>query len=224
VATSDGGRLARYATSTKNIAGTGLAAVGPVLGLVGVINPLLGLALAPALYAIGALAAPGRRSVDLAAGVDRDDVKRSLAEIQRRIRRRVPPEIADRVARIATTITETLPRVERLGTGSEALFILVRTATDYLPTALQAYLDLPRSYADRQVVSGGKTPLVLVCEQLDVLAHQMDEAADAVHRADTDRLIANGRFLADKFGGSPLDLRTGDQRAHGQPPAASGGT
>jgi hypothetical protein len=35
----------------------------------------------------------------------------------------------------------------------------------------------------------------------------MDEVADAVHRADTDKLIANGRFLADRFGTGALDLR-----------------
>ena len=30
--------------------------------------------------------------------------------------------------------------------------------------------------------------------------------ADAVNRADTDKLIANGRFLAEEFGRGPLDL------------------
>jgi hypothetical protein len=34
----------------------------------------------------------------------------------------------------------------------------------------------------------------------------MDEVADAVHKKDSDALLANGRFLADKFGPSSLAL------------------
>jgi len=206
VATSEPGRLARWAYSTKNMTGVGLAVVGPVLGLAGVLNPLLGLALAPALYAVGALAAPGRKRVDLAAGIDPDDCKRSLAEVQRRIKGKVPPEVAQRVQRIAATILDTLPKADALGDGNSQLFGMARTATDYLPTALQAYLDLPRAYADRKVVSEGKTSLGLLIEQLDLLADQMDQIADAVHRADTDKLVAHGRFLAEKFGKDGLDL------------------
>ena len=206
--TSEPGRVARWAYSTKNIVGVGLAAVGPIIGLAGVVNPLVGLALSPALYVVGALAAPGRKRVDLAAGIDPADVRRSLGEVQRRIKGRVPQEVADRVQHIASTITECMPRASSLGDGSTQAFGLARTATDYLPTALQAYLDLPRAYADRKIVSDGKTSLGLLIDQLDLLAEKMDEVADAVHRSDTDKLVANGRFLAEKFGKSGLDLDT----------------
>jgi hypothetical protein len=188
------------------MAGVGLAVVGPVLGLVGVVNPLIGLALAPALYAAGALAMPGHKHVDLAEGVDPDDIRRSLAETQRRIKGKVPQEVADRVQHIASTITECVPKADTLGDGSTQAFGLAKTATDYLPTALQAYLDLPRAYADRKVVSDGKTSLGLLIDQLDLLSDQMDQIADAVHRADTDKLVAHGRFLAEKFGKGGLDL------------------
>jgi hypothetical protein len=206
VATSDPGRAARYATSTKNIAGLVLAVGGPVLALTGVVAAPLGLALAPALYAIGALLAPSRRRVNVIAGVDPHDVKRSLAEIERRTAGRVPLEISQKVSAIATTINEILPRADALGAGSPGQYVLVQCATDYLPTALQAYLDLPRAYADRQVVADGKTPRALLSDQLDVLARQINEIADAVNRADSDKLIANGRFLAEKFGHGPLDI------------------
>jgi hypothetical protein len=201
------GRFVRYVYSTRNVAGCALALLGPGLGLVGVVSPLVGLAVAPALYTVGALAAPGHRPVDLAKGVDPDDIRRSLVELQRRVRGKVPPEVDARVDRILTTITETLPKADGLGLGSPELFALVRTATDYLPGALQVYLNLPRAYADRHVVAEGKTALGLLCDQLDLLATKMDEVADAVHRADTDKLIAHGRFLADRFGTGTLDLR-----------------
>ena len=78
-----------------------------------------------------------------------------------------------------------------------------------MPSALQAYLDLPGSYADNHVMSNGKTPLMLLSDQLDVLAVEINEIAEAVNRADTDRLVVNGRFLAEKFGRNALDLREG---------------
>jgi hypothetical protein len=34
----------------------------------------------------------------------------------------------------------------------------------------------------------------------------MDDVADAVHKKDSDALLANGRFLEEKFGSSPLAL------------------
>jgi len=209
VATSEPKRFARYLTSTKNITGSALAIGGPVLALAGVVAPPVGLVLAPVLYAVGALAAPGRKKVDVVAGLDPNDIVRSLGSIQRRVSGRVPPEIEHKVVSIATTIKDTLPRADALGSGSPGQYVLVQCATDYLPSTLQAYLDMPRSYADHQVVANGKTPLMLLSDQLDVLAKEINEIADAVNRADTDKLVANGRFLADKFGTNPLDLPEG---------------
>lgn len=42
--------------------------------------------------------------------------------------------------------------------------------------------------------------------QLTLLASKMDEVADAVHKKDSDALLANRRFLEEKFGASPLAL------------------
>jgi hypothetical protein len=211
VAISSPGPAARYARSTKNLVGMSLAVAGPVLALAGLVAPPIGLALIPALYAVGALAAPAQKKVELASGLDAGDVRKSLETIERRVHGHVPSEIEERVRRIATTITDTLPRANELGNGSNALYVLVKTATDYLPSSLQAYLDLPRSYADRKVLSDGKTARALLCEQLDMLDGQMDEVADAVHRSDADKLVANGRFLAEKFGSGPLDVSNAPQ-------------
>jgi hypothetical protein len=202
VATSSGS----YWHSTKNIVGTSLAVVGPALALAGVLAPPVGLVLAPVLYAVGALAAPGRKKPELASGVDAHDVEQSLAELKRRVHGRVPVDIEQRVRSIASTITDILPRADALGAGSDGRYVLAKTATDYLPSAVQAYLDLPRAYADSKVVTNGKTPRALLCDQLDVLTEQMDEVSDAVNRADIDKLVANGRFLEEKFGHGPLDL------------------
>ena len=211
MATSNAG-FARYATSTKNISGSALAIVGPVLALAGVVAAPVGLALVPLLNAVGALAAPSRRRIDVVAGIDPHDVQRSLDQIQRRTQGRVPPEVTTKIAAIATTIAETLPRADALGAGSPGQYVLVQCATDYLPTALQSYLDLPRTYADHHIVTDGKTPLALLSDQLDVLAKQINDIADNVNRADTDKLLANGRFLAEKFGTGPLEIGGEDKK------------
>jgi hypothetical protein len=83
---------------------------------------------------------------------------------------------------------------------------VLRTATSYLPEAVAGYLRLPRAYADNRPVQNGKTSLVVLCDQLDLLAAKMDEVFDAVCRADADALIAHGRFLAEKFGTGSLSV------------------
>jgi hypothetical protein len=213
VASDKPSAVSRYATSTKNIAGCTLAIGGPVLALLGVVAPPVGLALAPVLYAVGAIAAPGRHKVNIVAGLDQSDVTRSLDQIQRRTSGRVPSDLERQAVAISTAIKEILPRADALGAGSPAQFVLVQCATDYLPSALQAYLDLPRNYAEQQIVADGKTPHTLLSEQLTVLQKQIAEIADAVNRADTDKLVANGRFLAEKFGRGPLDLGGPEERS-----------
>jgi len=74
------------------------------------------------------------------------------------------------------------------------------TATSYLPEALEAYLRLPRSFADRRPVDGNKTSLMVLVDQLDLLAVTMEKIRDAVYRSDAEALVAHGRFLAEKFG------------------------
>ncbi len=200
---------ARYATSTKNITGCTLALAGPALAVAGVLALPVGFALVLPLYAVGALVAPARRHVEVVAGVDAREVQRSLRDVQRRALPPVPREIRFKIKRITTTITELLPRAGALGAGSPDQYVLVRCATDYLPTAFQAYLDLPRDYADHRVVADGKTPLALLSEQLDVLTTQIDQVADRVNGVHSDKLIANGRFLSQKFGPGALDLDAG---------------
>jgi hypothetical protein len=196
---------ARYVKSRKNKAGCVLAVGGPVLILTGVVAAPVGLALTPVLYAIGALAAPPPRRRDIVAGLDTKDVRKSLDEIQEKIMARVPGRIGTKVNAISRTITEILPRADALGAGSPGQYVLYACATDYLPTAIQAYLDLPRQYADTHIVADGKTSLDLLADQLDLLEKEINEIAANVNRADTDKLVANGRFLEEKFGSHPLD-------------------
>jgi hypothetical protein len=155
-----------------------------------------------------------RKPIDLSAGFDPDDVKQALDTQVRLITGKVPPEVMAKVLMIRQTIVGILPRSGSLPPGSPELFIIERTATDYLPTSLQAYMNLPRAYATRRPVQGGKTPKEILLDQLTLLETKMNEVADDVHRHDSDRLLANGRFLQERFGRSSLSLKPPDSSRH----------
>jgi hypothetical protein len=112
----------------------------------------------------------------------------------------VPSLVQSRVRRVVRTVADTVPRLRNLGPGSAQAYSVVATATDYLPQAIRHYTRLPRSWADSRPIENGKTSLMLLVDQLDLLGATMDQILDAVVRVDADALIAHGRFLQEKFG------------------------
>jgi len=112
----------------------------------------------------------------------------------------VPSLVVSRVKRITDTVRQTLPRLRNLGLGSPEAYSVMATATDYLPEAVGAYLRLPRQWADTRPIENGKTSLMLLIDQLDLLGGTMDKILDAVVRVDAEALIVHGRFLQAKFG------------------------
>jgi hypothetical protein len=145
----------------------------------------------------------GRHKIDLSTAFDPNDVKLALDSQVRLITGKVPPEVMAKVLKIRQIILGILPRSGNLPPGSPQLFVIERTATDYLPTSLQAYLNLPRAYATRHPVQDGKTPKEVLLDQLALLETKINEVADGVHRNDSDRLLAHGRFLEERFGHGP---------------------
>jgi hypothetical protein len=130
-----------------------------------------------------------------------EDVLAALNRVNAMVREgNAPPVVTTRVVRIARTIHQTLPRLRNLGLGSQEGYSVVATATDYLPEAVSAYLRLPREWADTRPVHGSKTSLMLLVDQLELLASTMDKIFDAANRADAQALVAHGQFLDAKFG------------------------
>lgn len=122
------------------------------------------------------------------------------------------PVIIARVDRVTRAVRAAIPLTEREGMGSQDVYAIMATATDYLPEALSAYIRLPRDWADRRPVDRGRTALMLLIDQLDLLAATMDKILDAVASADATALVAHGRFLTERFGGQADggDLALGD--------------
>ena len=148
-----------------------------------------------------------------------DDLLAALDRVAAMVARgAVPAPVASRVWRVSRTVRDTIPRLSNLGAGSLQVYNVMATATDYLPEAIGGYLRLPRQFADSRPVDRGKTSLMILIDQLDLLAATMDKVFDAVCRADAKALVAHGRFLEEKFGaastGGALDLA-------GQPPVVS---
>ncbi len=112
----------------------------------------------------------------------------------------VPGPVQSRVKRITATVRQTMPRLRNLGLGSAEAYSVMATATDYLPEAISGYLRLPRDWADSRPIEAGKTSLMLLIDQLDLLGSTMDKIFDAVVRVDAAALVAHGRFLQEKFG------------------------
>lgn len=199
-------RVLMYLYSRKNFVGSLLAVVGLVLfftGIIGVLWPVV----VVGLYLIGAVVTPANKAIDLQTGFDPNDVRKALDAQVRAITGKVPAEVMAKVLSIRQIIFGILPRSGNFPPGSPELFVVERTATDYLPRSLESYLSLPRAYATLHPVQNGKTPKQVLLDQLTLLESKMNEVADDVHRNDADRLLANGRFLEDRFGRSQLSLK-----------------
>lgn len=137
------------------------------------------------------------------------DIVDAVTGVERDIEGRVPAAVTARVHRISRIVQDMVPRLDRLGVGSRQAHTVVATATSYLPEAVGSYLRLPRDFADRRVVAQGKTSLMLLCDQLDLLGVTLAKISDAVSHQDADALVAHGAFLAEKFGTSSLELPPG---------------
>ena len=196
-------RFLTYLASAKNVLGCVLALVGFLLHLFGLFGPFWPLAVV-ALYAVGALAGPRRRLKVARDTFDPREVRRAVDRAYQMTHGRLPADVQSRVAQIRQEIIELLPHTADFPAGSQDLYVLRRMAVDYLPTTLEAYLSLPSSYATQRAIQGGKTSLDVLREQLVLLDEKMDEIAEAVHQRDSDRLLANGIFLEERFGrGAP---------------------
>ncbi len=174
-------RLVRYLRGRKNLVGAALVLVVFLLhATTGLFGPFWWL-VAVGAYAAGALLTPGRRAPRLkVATFDPQTVRRSLDHAYSMTHGRLPADVQSKVAEIRREILELLPHAAEFPTGSQELFVLQRTAADYLPGSIQAYLALPADYATTRVVRDGKTSLQVLKDQLELLDAQMDEITEAV--------------------------------------------
>lgn len=147
---------------------------------------------------------PPATTTEVDAAPTEADIQASLAGVDQLIGSgALPSVVRSRAARVTSLVRKTLPRLGSLGLGSYDSYSVVATATDYLPEAIGAYLRLPRDWADSRPVENGKTALLLLIDQLDLLGATMQKIYDAANSADAAALITHGRFLQERFGHAP---------------------
>jgi hypothetical protein len=199
-----GDRTARWFYGLPNLVGIALALVGLGLYIGGVISGWLVPLIVVGLYLIGAVLTPRPKGLaglsTLGGDLDPDQLKDALAKLVSESQGRLPDELQAKVVEIQATILDLLPKLPASTIDRQDLFALERTVSDYLPQTLDNYLTLPRAYAHSHVVSDGKTAEQLLGEQLDLIAEKMKEIADAIARDDVGKLLAQGRFLEERFG------------------------
>ena len=198
-------RLPIYIYSNRNLTGCalGLAAVGAYFG--GVIHEFW-YAIVAGGYAIGALAAHdgGVLETQLDAQMNVNDAVAGVGRLAAEAQKRLPPDIASLVVRIATAVQEVLPRLAARNAAGATFSDVRSTATTYLPDTLNAYLAVPAAYRNNAAIRDGKTARQIVVEQLSVLADKMDEIAHDAVVDDAQSLLTNGRFLKDRFASAPM--------------------
>jgi hypothetical protein len=130
-----------------------------------------------------------------------DELLGALDHIEQQARDgKVPGVVLSRLLRVTGIVRQTIPRLDTLGLGSAQGYSVMATATDYLPVAIGNYLRLPRDWADTRPIAAGKSSVMLLVDQLDLLGSTMDKVYDAVCRADAEAIVVHGAFLEQKFG------------------------
>ena len=199
-----GERVVQWFYGLPNVVGIVLALVGIGLYIGGAISGWLVPLIVVGLYLLGAVVTPKPKALTglavLSGDLDAGRLEQALDRIVDESKQRLPDDLAAKVVAIQATILEILPKLSSTTIDRQDLFALERTVSDYLPQTLDNYLTLPRAYANSHVVADGKTAAQLLGEQLDLIDEKMKEITDAVAKDDVGKLLAQGRFLEERFG------------------------
>lgn len=192
--------LLLFLYSNGNIVGSILGIIGLILFFTGIIKSFW-YVIVPGLYIIGVLATPKNPTYELRfrKQASIEEVRAELENLIKTIRKRVSPDILAKVERIKESIFSILPYIIDSDSSDHNIFIIRQTALDYLPEALQNYLNLPPAFAAMHPIRDGKTAKQLLIEQLDILEQQMKEIAQDFYTNNSQGLLIHGRFLESKF-------------------------
>ncbi len=119
---------------------------------------------------------------------------------------RLPDGAVPTVREIDDVLRPLLGYVDRRGADVAEVHNLEAIVQEYLPGALEKYLDLPEEYALTHRGSGGATPAEELLNQLRLLLDGARQLQQAVYDHDAQQLAVQGRFLDTKFRRSDLDL------------------
>lgn len=134
--------------------------------------------------------------------------KPSMPELSRLGVNRLPPSVQMKIGQIRRKVDAILQYSAEFPVGSEDLYLVEHTATDYLPQTLDAYLRLPPASHNQPVEPGGRTAWEELWSQLNLMERKLDDVAADLKRKNADQLLANGKFLEERFRAPGLELNT----------------
>lgn len=134
--------------------------------------------------------------------------RQQLQPLQQRLKERSGPKTLGALQNIEEKLAFLL---ERIGEGAEMFdlrpFEVRKIAFEYLPDALDQYLQLPPSMARTQRLGSGKTAEETLNEQLNLLDTALHDLARSLFEKDAGALLVHGRFLKEKFAEQPFRLQ-----------------
>jgi hypothetical protein len=114
-------------------------------------------------------------------------------------RRELPIDVQVKVEQIRSKADVLLGYADRFPPFSQDLYIVRQTTADYLPRTVNAYLAVPVA-TDPLLRASSTAALDELKAQLNLLDAKLDEIARDLQRHDLDQLLANRRFLEERFG------------------------
>ncbi|PXF32754.1 hypothetical protein WH50_02905 [Pokkaliibacter plantistimulans] len=193
-------RAWRYLYSNSNIAGCLLGIIGMALYFGGIIADYW-LAIVLGLYGVGALGVPRSQTWDLRQEMSQkeEQLQDALQKMTRRVKPRLTPGLAALLQELSDNLSYVIGKTAEFNASPFLVHFVTQTVTDYLPTAIQHYLNLPPAYRRLHIVKEGKTSSDLFGQQLQLLQDETLKVIDILHREDINAIEAHSRFLADKF-------------------------
>jgi hypothetical protein len=130
------------------------------------------------------------------------ETKNRLERLAQRVRHdpKASEVINNKVTSVQTAILEALPKIAGASEQYD-VHTLRQIANDYFPKTLEYFLetDTPAALFRSQVVSDGKSAEAVFLEQLDILENAIGDILVTVHNDSTQDLVANARFLRERF-------------------------
>ena len=131
-------------------------------------------------------------------------------------RRELPIDVQVKVEQIRHKVDVLLGYAGRFAPFSHDLYVVRQTAAEYLPRTIAAYLAIPGTN-DPLVGSTGRTALEELRAQLALLDSRLDAITENLQQRDLDGLLANRRFLEERFGMTEHEDQVAPVRHFGGP-------
>jgi len=159
----------------------------------------------------------GQRRPEAGPIIEHDTVKPRAVEPaaappNQRPGRELPIDVQVMVEQITRKADVLQGYADRFPPMSQDLHIVRQTAADYLPRTVNAYLALP-SDDDPFDITTNEQALQELRNQLRLLDVKLDEIAQDLQRQDMDRLLANRRFLEERFRPRQLEEPAGSGKS-----------